>query len=359
MGAVALVTIVSGLGAGVLIDRTDPRRVMIVGELLFIPTALAATQAETILTLTIAAAAMTLFSGAVFTAIAAFPPYLADHDAQLVKINSGLESAGMAAMMFGPAIGAAVARVSNLDAVFVLDAATSLVSVLLVLPVKVRTTEKQKRSQTSALTEIREGFVHCYSDAKLRYLILASSSMWLVLGAFRVLEALFFRDILKVSPSVLGVVISLWGSGLVCGALAVMRMPRRILSARGVAALLVLNGVAVVAYVGTDHLAVAVTGAIIWGFLLGILITAARTLIHRSSPPALIGRIAGAVAFHREVATLVPLMVLPSVAGVTGVQTPLVTAGIFLVAAGLLVGWPAATRLDKLSVSATLEPPTT
>jgi len=358
MAVVAIVTIASGLVAGVLIDRSDPRRVMLVGELLFVPTALAAVLADTMVELTCAAAAMTLFSSAVFTAITAFPPYLADDDTRLVKINSGLESAGMAGLMCGPAIGGGVAHIASLDWIFVLDAATSLVAVVLVLPVRVREVEKQKRREAvSALVEIREGFVHCYGDARLRFLILASSSVWLVLGVFRVLEALFFRDVLEVSPSVLGVVLALWGSGMVAGALAVTRLPRGIVTVRGVAALLVLNGFGVVAYTGTDRLAVVVAAAIGWGFLLGVMVTAARTLIHRHSPAPLIGRIAGAVAFHREVATLVPLTIVPSIAAATGVQGPLVGAGIFLVAGGALVAWPTAARLDKGAGAAGPESP--
>src|SRR3989304_1908954 len=69
--------------AAMLVDRHDPRIVLLAGEILFVPAALAATQATDMGSLTWAVAAMALFSTPVFTAIASFAPYLTDQPERL------------------------------------------------------------------------------------------------------------------------------------------------------------------------------------------------------------------------------------------------------------------------------------
>jgi hypothetical protein len=58
-------------------------------------------------TMTLAAVAFGLFSAPTMTAIASFPPYLTIDEARLTKVNAAVETAGMAALISGSAIGAA------------------------------------------------------------------------------------------------------------------------------------------------------------------------------------------------------------------------------------------------------------
>jgi hypothetical protein len=107
-----------------------------------------------------------------------------------------------------------------------------------------------------------------------------------------------------------------------------------------------LNAVGVVAYVGTDILAVVVAAAPLWGVIIGLMAPLHRTMIQINSPERLVGRIMGVNHIHSEIGHLVPLAFAPLVANLLGVQPTLLGAGaiVALVAIGFVAP---ARRLDN------------
>lgn len=333
MAAMGVATIAGIVIAGVLVDRFDPRRVLIWSELLFVPAALAMVAAGSMTSLSLFAALLGLTGAPVFTAIASFAPYLTDDERRLAQINSWIESVGMAALVAGPAVGALVVRYATVDSIFVLDAATSLVAVGLVVPVRVRPVRQPERS--SAFSEMREGFQVSYRTRQLRFYIGLGSALWFTFGSFSALEPLFYRDVLGVEVETLGWVSTVFGVGLMAGSMMLPRLPRRVTSAVGVTVLTALNAVGILIYVGTDSLAVVVAGAVVWGFVIGVFFPLLRTLIHLNSPEELVGRITGTMQVHMHAGELLPLAVVPSLAAVWGVQRILLGAGVLLGIIGL------------------------
>lgn len=345
MASLGVASLIGASIAGVLVDRFDPRRVVIVGEIVFVPATLALILAETIPQLAVATFIFGLVGTPVFTAISSFAPFLTDDESRLAKINAWIEGASWAAFVVGPAVGALVAGSIGLDAIFVVDAATSLIAAAIIFPVKVRhlASDPERRG---GFAELKDGFAAAYGNRRLRFYIWVGSSVWLVFGNFSALEPLFYRDILGVEVEALGWVNSIFGVGLVTGTVIAGRLPERLRTAVMLTTLVGMNSLGVLAYVGTSTLAVVVPAAVFWGLIIGTMAPLHRTLIQVNSPDHLVGRIMGVNHIHSEVGHLLPLAFAPLLAAAFGVQQTLIGSGVALALVALGFAVPA-RRLDR------------
>jgi predicted MFS family arabinose efflux permease len=348
MAALGVASLIGSAVAGVLVDRFDARRVLIVGEILFIPAAVGMVFVETLPSMVVATFILGLVGAPVFTAISAFGPYLTADSERLGRINGMIEGASWAAFVVGPAMGAIIAGSIGLDGIFVLDAATSAVAAVLVVPVSVRHLAGA-REKNESVRELREGFSYAYGNPRLRFYIWLGSSVWVLFGTFSALEPLFYRDILRVEPETLGWVNSIFGLGLVTGTWIASRLPVRLRTARLLVVIVGLNSVGVLAYVGTEQLRIVVMAGVFWGLLIGIGAPLLRTLIQLNTADEMMGRITGVTQVHSEVGHLLPLAIAPVLAGAFGVQRTLIYAGIAVAISSLLF-LPTATRLDRTRV---------
>ncbi|MEA1903278.1 MAG: MFS transporter [Actinomycetota bacterium] len=348
MAALGVASLIGASMAGVLVDRFDPRRVLIYAEILFIPVALALIFADSIPTLAIAAFALGLVGMPVYTAIASFAPYLTEDEDELSKINGLIEGASWIAFIIGPALGAVLVATVSIDSIFVLDAATSAIGAILILPVKVRQLSKDT-GESGGFKELKEGFSYSYSHHRLRFYIWIGSSVWLLFGTFGALEPLFFRDVLGTELETLGWVNSIFGVGLVAGTLIAGRLGAGFRTARVVTILVAMNAVGVLAYVGTDNLAVVVPSGAFWGLIIGMMAPLLRTMIQVNSPDEMVGRIMSVSHIHSEVGHLMPLAIAPWLAASFGVQQTLLGAGIGVAVVAMLF-WPKARQLDRTRI---------
>jgi MFS transporter, DHA3 family, macrolide efflux protein len=330
--------------AGTLIDRFGPKRVLLTGEIVFVPVALSMLLVESLGQLTAVAFLIGLVSGPLYTSIASLPPFLTADPEELSRVNGWVETAGMAALISGTAAGAALASLVSLDAIFVFDAATSIVAVALVAGITIRHVERTT-DRRGGLDQLREGFRFAYAHPRLRFYVLIGTSVWLLFGLFGALEPLFFRDVLGTGPEAIGWVNSIFGVGLVLGTLLAPRLPPAARGARGVVTLVALNGLGAILYVGTALIPVVALGGFTWGIIIGTFAPIVRTLIHLNSPEALYGRITGTVGVHAEAAKLLPLVAAPAMAVAFGVQTTLAASGLMLTVLGMAT-WRTAARLD-------------
>jgi MFS family permease len=345
MAALGLASLIGSAVAGVLVDRFGPRRVVMIGEILFVPVAIGMMFADTLPSLVVATFALGLVGTPVYTAISSFGPFLTDEPERLARVNALIEGASWAAFVVGPAVGAIIAGSVGLDWIFALDAATSAVAAVLIFPVSTRHLAKE-REKSEGLEELREGFTYAYRHPTLRFYIWLGSSVWILFGTFSALEPLFYRDILKVEPETMGWVNSIFGLGLVSGTFLASRLPARYRTARSLVLIVGLNSLGVLAYVGTDQLRVVVGAGVVWGFLIGVMAPLLRTLIQLNTADELMGRITGVTQIHSEVGHLLPLAIAPALAGAFGVQPTLIFSGVVLAVVATLF-LPAATRLDR------------
>lgn len=345
MAALGVASLIGASIAGVLVDRFDPRRVVMVGEVLFVPAALAMMFTETIPSLAIATFVLGLVGTPVFTAISSFGPFLTRDEDRLSKINSWIEGSSWLAFVVGPAVGALLAGSIGVDSIFALDAATSLIAAFLLIPVKVLDLS-EGHAHSSGLSELREGFRFAYGNQRLRFYIWLGSSVWLLFGMFSALEPLFYRDVLGVEVEALGWVNSIFGLGLVGGTLIAGRLPERLRTATFLTFLVGMNAVGVLAYIGTDILGIVVVAAPLWGMIIGTMAPLHRTMVQINSPGPLVGRIMGVNHIHAEVGHLLPLAFAPGLAALLGVQQALLGAGVLVAVVALVFARPA-LRLDR------------
>lgn len=353
MFVLSTVSIAGSIIGGVLVDRYGPRRVLIGAEILFVPASLAIALAGDIHSLTALVAFWGLVGAPVMTAGASFAPFLAgDDENELRKMNSWLESAGSAAFITGPALGSLIVHYANVDWVFFIDAATSLIAALLVART-ILVYPKRAASHENAFTEFRNGISAAYRARSLRFYVLAGSVVWLGFGAFSALEPLFYRDVLKTGVEAIGYMNSLFGGGILVGALLLQRLPKKIVSARGLCLAVALTGLGSIAYVGTADIRVVAAGAIVWGIVIGVLEPLLRTLLHRDSPEGMVGRITGTAQVHRQAGELVPLAFAPWLAAMFGVQVTLIAGGVVVSLVALL----ALSEAGAIDREARLRPP--
>ncbi|HWB88635.1 MAG TPA: MFS transporter [Acidimicrobiia bacterium] len=331
--------------AGVLVDRFDPRRVVMVGEIVFVPAAIYMIFADTIPTLAIATFLLGLVGTPVYTAISSFAPFLTEDEDQLAKVNSWIEGASWAAFVIGPAVGAIVSGTVGLDGIFVVDAATSLVGAALLIPVKVRQMSGAA-TRSGGLSELKEGFAYAYGHPRIRFYIWLGSSVWLLFGIFSSLEPIFYRDVLGVEVETLGWVNSVFGLGLVGGTLIVGRFTASLRTALTLTVLVGANALGVLAYVGTDILGVVLVAAPFWGVIIGMMAPLHRTLLQINTPDAFVGRIMGVHHIHSEVGHLLPLAIAPTIAAILGVQETLLMSGAVVAIIAVAFAAPA-RRLDR------------
>ncbi len=345
MGALGVASLIGASIAGVLVDRFGPRKVVVAGEVLFIPTALSFMLVSSIPQLAVATFALGLVGTPVFTAIASFAPFLTDDEDKLSQINSYLEGVSWAGFVLGPAAGAALVTTIGLDSIFVLDAVTSAVGALLLIPVKTRDLSDQSE-RGGGLAELIEGFKYTYRHPRLRFYIWLGSSVWLLFGTFGALEPLFFRDVLMTEVDALGWVNTMFGFGLIGGSVVASRLPSLFRTATFLTIVVGLNAVGVLAYVGTDRLPVVFVAGIFWGFIIGVMAPLHRTMLQLNSPEPMVGRIMGVSHIHSEGGHLIPLALAPSLAAIFGVQRALIAAGLVVALIALLFMLPA-RRLDR------------
>ena len=341
--------IASMLGAalgGILIDRFDPKRVLIGAELAFVPPTIALVLPDTIGEMTLLVTASAACGAAVMTAVASLPPFMTSDPGSLHRINSAVEAGASAAFVVGPGLGALIARYASLDWIFVLDAATSVVAVSLVAGVSLRTAERRD-NKMGAWRDFKQGFRFAYTTRSLRLYLGVFTALWLSFGAFGALEPLFYRDILKTGPEALGWVNMLFGAGIVAGSVILGRLPRRFVSARAAVAGAAASGLGAIIYTGTADMRVVLAGAAYWGVVLGIMFPMVRTLIQSDTPDHLTGRVMGTTNISNHIGELTPLAFAPLLATTFGIQPVLVGSGVSLILLAL-AAFPEGVTVDRL-----------
>lgn len=344
MAVMGVAGLIGSTVSGALVDRYGPRRLLIAGEALVVPSTLALILPTTLGQLTATVALVSFASMVVFNSVASFPPVLTADPDRLSRANAALDVAFTGAFALGPATAALLSRVVGLEAVFVADALTSIAAVALCAALPQRVAYRGDR-EPLRWREVAAGLLFAYRRPRIRHVFAVGAVMWLSIGFFAALEPLYFRETLHADAATLGWVNSVFGVGMAGGALLLDRAPQRFATLPRITTLAAACGIGAVVYSGTARLAVVVVGALLWGSLLGMLSPTVRTLVQVETPDELIGRAMGAMQLHERAGDLTPLAVAPLLATAFGAQAVLIGSGLLVViVAGAMV--PLARRLE-------------
>lgn len=347
MAVMGIAGLVGSTVSGALVDRYGPKRLLVAGEMLVVPSTLALMLPSTLPQLTATVALVSFASMVVFNAVASFPPTLTADPDRLSRANAALDVAFTGAFVIGPAGGALLSTVIGLQAVFVADAVTSVVAVAMCSGLAQRVAYHAGDSAPLDWRELTAGLRYAYRRPRVRHVFTVGAVMWLSIGFFVALEPLYFRETLRVDAATLGWVNSVFGLGMACGALLLDRAPQRFATLPRITALAAAGGIGAMIYSGTASLAVVVVGAAVWGSLLGMLSPTIRTMVQVETPDDLIGRAMGAMQLHERAGDLTPLAVAPLLASAFGAQAVLIGSGLLVVLIALALV-PGARRLERV-----------
>lgn len=333
----ALPPVVLGPVAGIPIDRLGPRRVLIAANLAGALVSLSFLLAGSFTVLVALAALHGVTSSFSEPAWRALPPRLVD-DEHLVSANALLAAAGQSAIVFGPLLAAVSISAFGIEGAFVIDALTYLVGALVMLPFAIAAV-RPAGERTSVAEEIKEGLRVVRVQPRLRVLLGMSGCVYLIWGAFLVIEPIYVREVLHGSASVLALLQTTFGVGLLATTMVVTRLGDRIARVRVAAAAAAASGVAAALYVGTAVPWVAFAGVGVWGCVTAFFVVPSQTLVQRSAPAETHGRVMALDGTMNSGGHLVALPLVGMAAATVGVQAAGVSFAVIPIVGGLVTLW--------------------
>jgi MFS family permease len=310
--------------AGVLADRFEARRLMIGCQLgqavIFAGVTIWLPPYALLLVLLVLASFMgTALRSATQVAVKATVP-----EEQLMPANALLGTALWSAVILGPAIGGALAGLSGPRLALAVDTVTFLISAatLLVLPL-IRRRETDETDSGGAAAALR----YAFGDPVLRGLILSMAMMVAFAGVDNVALVFLVRDTLGGGAAAYGSAMAVFGIGMVVGSAVLVRY------ANWRAERLLLGSFIATAG-GTAGLALAPSLAFVYpaqfvgGAANGVDVAAQTTLVQQRTPPAMLGRMSGAVNSAVAVGFLVAYIGGGALVELTSPRTALLIAAV-------------------------------
>lgn len=328
-----LPTLVSPL-VGVLADRLDRRAVLVACDLLRAVLALGLIFVQDLVSLYVVAflmgAATTFFNP---TIRAAFPNVVGGGD--LTRANALISGTFSASVTVGPALGGLLVALAGVDAAFALDAGTFLISAAFLSRVAVP--RPPRTEEQGFFREMVEGF---------RYLSGAPVALGLVTGAFLTVltanvtvpaEAFLARDTFRAGDLGYGLLVSVWGGGMVLGSALMTALGDRAgrLWAYFAAVFATALGLAATGLAPTFAAALAVL--VVAGLANGVDNVVMDTVLQKRVPEALLGRVFAARFLAFSLGEGLAYAAGGLLVGTVGPRSTYLLGGAATAAAGLLV----------------------
>jgi MFS family permease len=315
-----------------LADRHPQQRVMLAADLTRVVTVAAAAAAAA------AGASAAVYVLAVVTSVvstsfrpaeASLMPLLARSPEELTAANVATSTFDSVGSFAGPALGALALALGGPAAGFAVIAAAYAWSALFV--VRISAPERPPASAAGdEATGAAAGWRVVRAEPRLRLLLGLYGAQALIAGANLVLVVLIALQVLALGNSGLGLLQAAIGIGSVAGAAAALALIARRRVAGDFALGLVLYGAPLLLIAAFPHAWAAVPALIVLGVGNSIVDVSVVTLIQRTAPPAVAGRIFGVVEATLVAAIGLGSLATPLLVHLLGVRTALVVAGTVL-----------------------------
>jgi hypothetical protein len=335
-----------GLPAGVLVDRLDAWRVLVVTDSvravafagLYLLWVTGAARLWVIMTIALAAGAASVFfeTALVIVVKDLFP------GPGLIRANSALELASQAALVAGPAVVGVLAAAGELGAALLADAATFGVSLVTLLAVRGRVphTSRPAGGGWRAMTaEFRAGVGYLLS---VRVLVIMTVMQIIVNLCLATEKLMFFyaRDTLGLSAAGVGAVVA----GGVAGALSASWLAARIGQMRLVVLTVAASGLAIGSVSVTHSLVTLAAANLAYLWAITVASLANRTYRQLIVPRELLGRVTSTVRLLFLTADPVGVVIAGSLAAALGDPRPVFLGAGILVTVTAAAGWRAGLR---------------
>lgn len=321
---------------GVLADRLDRRAVLVASDLVRAALVLGLVFARDLAVIYalvfLLGAARTVFNP---TVRAAFPGVVGAGD--LTRANALISGTFSFSVMAGPALGGVLVALVGVEAAFLLDAMTYLVSAAFLSTIPLPAPEREEDDDEGFLSELRAGFGYLVSSRVPLAIVAGAFLATLTANAAIPAEPFLARETFGAGNFGYGLLASLWGGGMVLGSALVGAFGDR----TNLIFLYFLSiFVTAVAFVGvglSPTFALALACIALGGTANGVDNVATDTVLQRRVPDAFLGRVFSVrfLTFNAGDAVAFPLGGL--LVDATGPRSTYLLAGAATAAAGLLV----------------------
>jgi MFS transporter, DHA3 family, macrolide efflux protein len=362
--ATAAPALLIGLFAGVVVDRYDRKRIMIICDVLrgvfvlSIPLLISFGVGWLYLAVAVVSAIGTFFN----PAHASVLPEIAS-DEELAAANSMLAISGFGSTALGFAAGGLIASAASIDWAFYLNAVSFFVSAAVIARIAIPKLEVDESTDAqSVLRNLGTGFRFLWTSDILRSFLLISAGVAIAFGLHNSLLLPFAVEALGASEFVFGIQEAATSVAFVIGSLVMASRADRLREGQWLTIALLGMGAVGIVYAMASSIPLAIVLIMISGFFNAPMSIAGRLLIQRQTTREVRGRVSSTFSVTSNVFFLVG-MVLVGLADFFDIRLVyLVTAAATValgVAAGLLPGlgqpaaeWRRAVRLLRGAAAA-------
>ena len=330
-----LPTIASPL-AGVIADRVDRRIVLVASDLARAVLVLGLVFARDLATIYVLVFLMGL-ARTVFnpTVRAAFPSVVGGGD--LTRANALIGGTFSTSIMVGPALGGLLVASIGVDAAFLADAVTYLVSAILLSTVPLPHPRRESEEEAGFVRELRSGFGYLVGTRVPLAIVVGAFLTILTINATVPAEVFLAKEIFGAGDVGYGLLVSLWGGGMVLGSAMMAVLGNRI-NLVLLYFLSIFVGASALVGTGLAPAFILALGALtVEGAATGIDNVATDTILQKRVPEAFLGRVFSIrfLGYSAGEALAYPLGGL--LVDTVGPRSTYILAGIATAAAGLLV----------------------
>jgi DHA3 family macrolide efflux protein-like MFS transporter len=354
--ATSVPTLLIGLFAGVLVDRFDRKRIMVIADflraalVLLIPILLPHSIVWLYVLVALISAISTFFSPAFDSVL----PETAT-DEELTAANSMIAISSFGSTAVGFAASGLIASIS-IELAFYIDALTFVVSGLLISSVKITPFEVTESTNIkNVVRNLQVGIKYLFDNEVLRSLFIIGVPIWIGVGLWNTLLLPFAEQVLGASEFEYGLQEGLTSIGFVIGSLVMARFVNRLREGQWIIVSLIGWGLVATLYSLSSSLPLAIGLVTLSGFINAPWGVARRTLIQRNTEREIRGRVFGAFMTIGHVVLLIG-MGIAGLADVLGARLMMLIASFVNLGGGFIalfapgIGQPAAEWLRAINL---------
>jgi hypothetical protein len=207
------------------------------------------------------------------------------------QANATLNIAFSATFMLGPAIAGVLVAAAGAPAALFIDAASFLICGAMLLDLRPHAEES---AEMSVRERLRAALQYVNGAPLLRALLIAEAIALVFFNSADPIEIAYAKVTLHAGDRGFGLLLGVWGVGVVIGSFVFARSPKRGLGAMLTGGTLAM-GFAYMGFAAAGSLEVACIAAVVGGVGNGVEWASVISLVQRLTPPALHGRLMSAV----------------------------------------------------------------
>ena len=332
--------------AGVLADRLDRRVILVASDLVRAVLVLGMVFARDLVVLYVLAflmgVARTFFNP---TVRAAFPSVVGGGD--LTRANALISGTFSVSEAVGPALGGLLVATVDVNAAFLLDGATYLISAALLSRIPLPRPEREDSAGFGR--ELKAGFGYLAGARVPLTIVVGSFLTMLTINTTIPAEVFLAKETFEAGDAGYGLLVSLWGGGMVLGSVLIAALGDRVALVPFYFLSIFASALALVATGLSPTFVVALGALTIAGIANGIDDVTANTILQKRVPDAFLGRVFAVRYFGFSAGEVFSYLVGGMIVDAAGPRSTYLFAGTATAATGLLILLPGAIAAAKRS----------